>query len=329
LIVDATTVLPFFPKSWVHKEGLEEIPCDLCGAANPTAIYCRPDQLLVVRCINCGLLYVNPRPADSTLSSLYTGDYFVNDRGNAPSDYRDYFAEEQVAGRSFAARRDLEVVRRHAVIDGARVLEIGCATGEVAQTASQMGARVVGYDLSSDALAQAKMRYPNLALTSGSAHNLPFRSGSFDIVLAFELIEHLASPAQGIREISRVLRGDGIAVLTTPNANRGRQLGWDSWQGFHTSFEHLYFFDVKTLSAYLAAPGLVMVGTYSSGDGQIRARQVESFAKTLLRGMRLFGVVKRLYKLTCAPLTRYWRGGDHFHTLMIIAKNKSHSSKKP
>jgi 2-polyprenyl-3-methyl-5-hydroxy-6-metoxy-1,4-benzoquinol methylase len=309
------------PKLWFHQDCLEDVNCDLCGSNAANHIYQRPDSLCVVQCERCGLLYLNPRPQDQALRSLYTNDYFVNPTGLAPSSYVDYFSSEQIRDISFTARRRLAMVRRHTGLRGKRVLEIGCATGETSQAAAAAGASVVGYDFSSDALARGRTRYANFAFTAGTAQELPFRSGSCDAVVAFELIEHLPSPSRGILEMSRVLREGGLLVLTTPNAARGRQLGWDLWQGFHTSFEHLCFFDARTLSVYLSRNGLM-----AEGIGSVRPGNSGSWAKTALRRLGLFNFAKSAYRHFFAPLFPDWKKGDGFHALMVIAGKRSSGS---
>ena len=314
------------PTSWFDQDCLEDVSCDFCGANAANHVYQRPDSLWVVQCERCGLLYLNPRPQEPALISLYTNDYFVNPTGLAPSSYVDCFSSEQIRDISFAARRRLAMVNKQTGLRGKRVLEIGCATGETSQAAAAAGASVVGYDFSRDALLRGRTRYPNLEFTAGAAQELPFRSGSFDAVFAFELIEHLPSPSRGIHEMSRVLREGGVLVLTTPNAARGRQLGWNLWQGFHTSFEHPCFFDARTLSTYLSRDGFTTEGIYSFGDGSVRPGSSGSWTKTTLRRVGLFNLAKSAYKRFFAPLLSDWKNGDGFHTLMVIARKCSAGS---
>jgi ubiquinone/menaquinone biosynthesis C-methylase UbiE len=53
-------------------------------------------------------------------------------------------------------------------------------------------------------------------LVQGDALNLPFKDESFDIVTAFEVIEHLYDPQKALGEIRRILKMDGIALISTP-----------------------------------------------------------------------------------------------------------------
>lgn len=100
-----------------------------------------------------------------------------------------------------------------------RVLDIGCGTGYgTAELAA--GARLtVGLDASLEAVRFAASRYPrqNLSFVQAVAPELPFRAGSFDLVVCFEVIEHIPGWAELIREARRVLRPGGQFIVSTPN----------------------------------------------------------------------------------------------------------------
>lgn len=116
---------------------------------------------------------------------------------------------EHLSRYAFAAR----LARRK------RVLDAGCGAGygsaELANTASA----VTGIDISADAIAHATENYarPNLQFQQAGAAQLPFADASFDLVVAFEVIEHLSDWEQLIAEARRVLSPGGQFVVSTPN----------------------------------------------------------------------------------------------------------------
>ena len=114
--------------------------------------------------------------------------------------------------------------RYHSVknlVGGKRVLDAGSGEGYGAHLLAETAAEVVGLDVSSQAVeyARAAHRRRNLDYRIGSIQSLPFESGSFDVVVSFEVIEHVAEDVQKefLREARRVLRPDGILVISTPN----------------------------------------------------------------------------------------------------------------
>ena len=99
-----------------------------------------------------------------------------------------------------------------------RVLDIGCGAGYGARELARVATTVVAADVALDALiAAAAEPFEAVALTAAGAERLPFRDGSFDLVVAFEIIEHLAAWPDLIREARRVLAPGGQFVVSTPN----------------------------------------------------------------------------------------------------------------
>ncbi len=102
---------------------------------------------------------------------------------------------------------------------GKRVLDVGCGSGYGAAELSRTARFVAGLDASLDAAEYARQHFPldNLSLAAASACSLPFHSAAFDLVTAFEVIEHLSNWADLIREAHRVLANNGRLLISTPN----------------------------------------------------------------------------------------------------------------
>jgi SAM-dependent methyltransferase len=100
-----------------------------------------------------------------------------------------------------------------------RVLDAGCGTGYGAAELARCASAVTGLDLSPEAIEEARSRYtlPNLRFVRASCTALPFRSAAFDLVSAFEVIEHLEEWPAFLQELRRVLRPAGQCILSTPN----------------------------------------------------------------------------------------------------------------
>lgn len=129
-------------------------------------------------------------------------------------------------------RRFLATVGRLAAAEGAeRVLEVGCGEGLVLRYLRERhGLLVDGVEPDPVALAAARRRNPQSRLWRGDACRLGVRSGSYDLVLCLEVLEHLAEPAAALRELRRVARRR--LILSVPhepyfrlgNCLRGRHL---------------------------------------------------------------------------------------------------------
>lgn len=100
-----------------------------------------------------------------------------------------------------------------------RVLDAGCGTGYGSAELAQSAHNVIGFDFSPEAVEYAKRTYPlaNLEFASASCDGLPFPNAIFDLVVAFEVIEHISNYRQFIAEAARVLTGEGVFIVSTPN----------------------------------------------------------------------------------------------------------------
>jgi SAM-dependent methyltransferase len=97
---------------------------------------------------------------------------------------------------------------------GAPALDLGCGTGYGAAELAGGGWRVVALDRVAPA---ARARGSGCRFVRGDLESLPFAAGSFGCVTSFQVVEHLADPHPYLAEIARVLRDDGVLLLSTPN----------------------------------------------------------------------------------------------------------------
>jgi SAM-dependent methyltransferase len=101
---------------------------------------------------------------------------------------------------------------------GKEILDIACGEGYGMAALLRAGAKsVTGVDISAEAVKHVRERYGADARV-GDATNIPLEAGSVDLVVSFETIEHIDNPALFLKELHRVLRVGGTAIISTPNA---------------------------------------------------------------------------------------------------------------
>jgi SAM-dependent methyltransferase len=115
--------------------------------------------------------------------------------------------------------------RRHEVVyqqlaqrcAGRDVLEAGCGEGYGADLIAGVARRVTAVDYDEATAAHVQARYPRVQVIHGNLAELPLPDQSVDVVVNFQVIEHLWDQPQFVRECARVLRPSGLLMMSTPN----------------------------------------------------------------------------------------------------------------
>ncbi len=100
---------------------------------------------------------------------------------------------------------------------GKRVLDAGCGAGYGAALLAEVAATVYALDRAGEAVRHGRDAHPGVLFVSGDCEALPFSDAALDLVVAFEVIEHLAGWATFVRESARVLAPSGVFLVSTPN----------------------------------------------------------------------------------------------------------------
>lgn len=111
-------------------------------------------------------------------------------------------------------------------------LDVGCASGYMLSEIAKAfpGPEYTGVDIYDKAIEHAKKTYPNLRFKVASAEKLPFESGSFDLILFYETIEHVEHPEICLKELRRVLKKNGTLILTMDSGNWLFRIVWFVWE---------------------------------------------------------------------------------------------------
>ncbi|MCX7624573.1 MAG: class I SAM-dependent methyltransferase [Thermomicrobium sp.] len=233
---------------------LEPVPCALCGADDPQPLRwlddlrygTLPHPVQLVVCRRCGFRYLTPQPRPGTESAFYPSDYDPYRRTTLTARARRLLLAREV--------RDLWPL----LAPPRRVLEIGCATGELLDLVRRAGnPRVTGVEPDPAAAATARAR--GLVVRTGSLEDTPLVPGSYDVVLLQHVLEHLERPRQALERIAALLRPGGVAILWLPNgASWAAAVFSDAWMGYDPP-RHRSVFTPATLRRLLAETGFVVV----------------------------------------------------------------------
>lgn len=159
---------------------------------------------------------------------------------------------------------------------GDRLLDLGCGAGRHAFQALRLGARVVAFDYDEGELKDVASMASAMdmegqipdeganACTRGDATALPFPDGSFDRVIASEVLEHIPADEAAIAELARVLRPGGTMAVTVP-AWLAERLCWALSDKYHAPAAaggHVRIYRSTELRAKLEASGLRFRGSH-------------------------------------------------------------------
>jgi SAM-dependent methyltransferase len=104
-----------------------------------------------------------------------------------------------------------------ALTPGVETLEIGTGTGGMLHTLLERGLRARGVEINQALIAESRTWFGDLPIHPVSGVELPFPDASFDLVLSFDVFEHIKDSDAHLREVSRVLRSGGRYLVQTPN----------------------------------------------------------------------------------------------------------------
>jgi len=145
---------------------------------------------------------------------------------------------------------------------GLRVLDVGCGDGVISEPISKLGNNVTSVDLPTITKLAHKRGVSLVA--AGDAEHLAFAAGSFDLVLASEVVEHLWNPQSFFDEAYRVLGAGGYLIVETPEGKES--LRYDAHKNFFTVEilqrmldKRFSVCDVKRLEPILGAPTATII----------------------------------------------------------------------
>jgi SAM-dependent methyltransferase len=161
------------------------------------------------------------------------------------------------------------------VREGDRLLDLGCGFGRHSYQAARIGAEVVAFDASADEVRKVQDTFGAMAVAGeldagaarvgavqGDALRLPFASGSFDRVIASEVLEHIPADDTAMAELARVLRPGGSMAVTVPRCGP-EFINWALSDEYHNvPGGHVRIYRRRQLVDRLRRTGLQEVGSH-------------------------------------------------------------------
>ena len=227
---------------------MEAIKCIFCDQ-DSDHIVVRENGYCGKKCLECGLIYISPRPSIGEIKDLYG-----HDQANisAQAHIQDKFAKR------LYAKRTLQIIKKFA--RHGSILEIGAGAGYFLDEAKHAGFDVAGIELNGTQAefirSQMHIRCEEKPLDSQS-----FGSHKFDVVYHCDVISHFFDPVAEFHNINRKLHGGGLVVFETGNGGDIDAKYFKLIKTFQYP-DHLFFFSERNIRSLLESTGFELLRSF-------------------------------------------------------------------
>jgi len=231
-------------KDVYHESDVENCNCLLCNSDNYKNIYHERGCLGIVECINCGLLYTNPRPKEAEQNYFGDATIFYNEA-------EQIFKGKKVHHRDKNYEYELKEIKK--VKHSGKLLDIGTNMGFFLRKAKTAGFEVEGFE-PSPSLAKIAADEFGLKIWNSyfSKDNLPAKS--YDVITMIDVFEHITTPCPLLKDAFEVLKDDGIMCIKVPNGNYNklklrlaRLTGRELQHELFNAYEHVAHYSQSTM----------------------------------------------------------------------------------
>lgn len=259
---------------------LKNINCNLCGQNNFRTLQA-DKSFEVVKCKNCGLIFITPLPEGDKLFNHYDKEYY------AP------WLKEQFISRKRMWKRRLKEVQSFKKTG--KLLDVGCGTGLFLNEAKRNGWDVYGTEVSKYALDHAKDAF-GIEIFGGELKENNFPDNFFDVITFWHVLEHTKDPLGNLTEARRILKSNGILIVAVPNirnyiykiAYMLIKLKRAKLFSLSDREIHLYHFSVSSLKKMVEKAGFLPIRfDVDTGRIMIGERILDVFAWVLYKTLKI------------------------------------------
>lgn len=261
--------------------------CPVCQSENILKTLDVKDYFLsqehfsIWKCLNCDLLFTNPRPENENLAKYY----------DSP-DYLSHDTEDNGAiGKLYSFLREINIRRKYKIIralhDTGKILDIGCGTGELLNYFQNRKWECFGIEPNASARNFAKSHYHLQVEEEQNLQNLP--DTSFDIISMWHVLEHVPDVNERLQVAKRILHDNGYFIIALPNPISPDAMYYkEYWAGLDVP-RHLSHFSPKAFKKLAKLHGLQIINILPlKMDAYYVSLLSERYKKTSLPLMRAF-----------------------------------------
>lgn len=230
---------------------MEYVKCNLCNSEDYGQLFSAGDDNLtkqgmfsVVRCRHCGLVYINPRPAKEGMAEFYPAAYYKLEKSE--SNYLLSILKDKRSIKEMV--RNCHEIER--LKEKGKILDVGCGRGDFLSCMQFRGWETYGVETAEVAVRHCR-EVQGLNIFHGELLEANFPANHFDVVRLWHVLEHVQIPKEILQEINRILKPEGLLVISVPNIDSYEaKIFREKWYALDLP-RHLYHFSTKTLKRIL------------------------------------------------------------------------------
>lgn len=288
--------------------------CPLCHQEECSEAFIAGDRLKhseekfrLVKCLNCGLVFQNPRVKPEDINYFYRSEYF----DKRPTDQK----RNQIKSG---------IVQKYTNGPGS-LLEIGSANGQFLHHMQLQGWYVEGVEPSSAGVKNAKEKFDIETVFEGNTIDRPITDIKFDVVTMWAVLPHIHNPIETLKYISKVLKKDGLVVITVVNVeSAAAKIMKNNW-GHLDQPRHYFMYSPDTVEKLLNQCQIGIKDLFYHDDlwnSNIRFHKIKPLSY-LNRNDFLQRVMNKADKIVTRPLNAWFRKRGKGGVMTIVgSKNQ-------
>lgn len=250
--------------------------CFICNSEK-SKHYANWQKYQYVQCTTCDLVYLNNMPSEIDIHNAYSGGRFKSIRRKITAPFRTL---EQLSGyhqRVPDFERRLKTALPYLLnTNQVKMLDIGCNKGFLLTAGINLGFDVSGVELVPELTIQFKRKYKQFSsnIYHGDFSSLYDRLGknNFNLITAFDLVEHLRNPRADFERIYHIMQPGGVFLFQTPDtSSKEAKILQEKW-GSLKAYEHYHLFNSDNIKAFgkqLEFRQVTIVGEELSENGDM------------------------------------------------------------
>lgn len=235
---------------------LEYCPCPLCYSHQAENYLLAPDRFALAeeetyslqRCLQCGMIYLNPRPREEESGRFYQHAEYLP--------FASTTGAQSLTEKLYAALRRLNLRWKRNLLSrfhhGGALLDVGCGTGEFLAFMHEAGWQVRGLERDAHA-AEYGREHLGLAIQTGSVNDLPNEAQRYAVITMWHVLEHIYDFHAALKLLASRLQDDGVLIVAVPNiASFDAKFYREHWIALDAP-RHVNHFSLTTLASAAAA----------------------------------------------------------------------------